>query len=81
MVKLIQKQNIMKRFLLFALVATMFAACTTDATQDVAVGVESPETLTVSFEEESRIQLQNGKTVWTAGDLLSVFYRSNANQK
>lgn len=71
----------MKRFLLFALVATMFAACVTDATQDVAVSIETPETLTVSFEEDSRIQLQNGKTVWTKGDLVSVFYRSNANQK
>ena len=71
----------MKRFLLFALVATMFAACVTDETQDIAVNIETPETLTVSFEEESRIQLQNGKTVWTKGDLVSVFYRSNANQK
>ena len=71
----------MKRFLLFALVATMFAACVTDATQDVTVSIETPETLTVSFEEGSRIQLQNGKTVWTKGDLVSVFYRSNANQK
>ena len=71
----------MKRFLLFALAATMFAACVTDATQDTVVGIEVPETLTVSFEEDSRIQLQEGKTVWTKGDLVSVFYRSNANQK
>ena len=71
----------MKRFFLFALVATMFAACATDQTQDVAVGIEAPETLTVSFDEESRIELKNGKTVWSAGDLLSVFYRSNANEK
>ena len=71
----------MKRFLLFALAATMFAACATDQTQDIAVGIEAPETLTVSFEEDSRIQLQDGKTVWTKGDLVSVFYRSNANQK
>ena len=71
----------MKRFFLFALVATMFAACVTDETQDVAVEL-APETLTVSFEDaDSRIQLQNGKTVWTKGDLVSVFYRSNANQK
>ena len=71
----------MKRFFLFALVATLFAACVTDETQDVAVEL-APETLTVSFEgDDSRIQLQNGKTVWTKGDLVSVFYRSNANQK
>ena len=71
----------MKRFLLFALVATIFVACTTDQTQDIAVRIEGPETLTVSFEENSRIQLQDGKTVWTEGDLVSVFYRSNANSK
>ena len=59
----------------------MFAACVTDETQEVAVEL-APETLTVSFEDaDSRIQLQNGKTVWTKGDLVSVFYRSNANQK
>ena len=69
----------MKKFYLFVLVATMFAACTTDITEDVTVDI--PETLTVSFEnEDSRIQLDNGKTVWTKGDLVSVFYRSNANQ-
>ena len=71
----------MKKLFLFALVATMFAACVTDETQDVAVEL-APDTLTVSFEDaDSRIQLDNGKTVWTAGDLVSVFYRSNANQK
>ena len=57
----------------------LFAACATDATEDVAIG--TPETLEVSFEEDSRIQLQNGKTVWTEGDLVSVFYRSDANQQ
>ncbi len=70
----------MKKFYILALVAAMFAACATDATEDVAIGV--PETLRVSFEDEdSRIQLANGKTVWTKGDQVSVFYRSNANQK
>lgn len=72
----------MKKFYLFALVVTMFASCVTDATQDTTVDIETPETLTVSFEDvNSRIQLQENKTVWTAGDLVSVFYRSNANQK
>ena len=72
----------MKKFYLFALVATLFASCATDATQDTAVGIETPETLTVSFEEpDSRIQLQENKTVWNEGDIVSVFYRSNANQK
>ena len=57
----------------------LFAACTTDVTENVAVKL--PETITVSFEESSRIQLNEGKTVWTAGDLVSVFYRSDANQQ
>ena len=69
----------MKKFYILALVAAMFAACSTDVTEDVAI--ETPETLKVSFEESSRIQLDNGKTVWTKGDLLSVFYRSDANQQ
>ena len=74
----------MIKFYIFALVATMFAACATDGVNEpsAAIGDLAPETLTVSFEgEESRIQLQEGKTVWNEGDLVSVFYRSNANQK
>ncbi len=74
----------MKKFFLFALVATLFAACSTDATQDVAPEIPtSPDELYVSFDEEtSRIQLgENGTPVWTEGDLVSVFYKSNANQQ
>ena len=72
----------MKKLYIFALVAAMFAACTTDATEDVAAQIETPDTLVGTFEgDDSRIQLQNGKTVWTKDDLVSVFYRSNANQK
>ena len=75
----------MKRFYIFALVATMFAACATDATDEQSVKVEeqTPDTLVGTFEgDDSRIQLNaSQKTVWTKGDLLSVFYRSNANQK
>ena len=72
----------MKKLYILTLVATMFAACVTDAVNEPSVTIEdlAPETLTVSF-EESRIQLQEGKTVWNEGDLVSVFYRSNANQK
>ena len=68
----------MKRFFLFALAATVFAACSTDTTQDLAP--EIPDTLTVSFDEETRVQLDaECKTVWNADDLVSVFYRSDAN--
>ena len=69
----------MKKFYILALVAAMFAACATDVTEDVAI--EAPETLKVSFEESTRIQLDDNKTVWTKGDLVSVFYRSDANQQ
>ena len=43
----------------------------------------TPENLVVGFEDdETRIQLNEAqKTVWTKGDLVSVFYRSDANQK
>lgn len=77
----------MKRLLLFALAAMMFAACSKDAINE-QTGIqpivdEAPETLTVGFEDdETRIQLNEAqKTVWTEGDLVSVFYRSDANQK
>ena len=77
----------MKRFLLFALAVTMFAACTGNVIVELS-GVkpidEAPETLVVGFEEDdkTRIQLNEAqKTVWTNGDLVSVFYRSDANQK
>ena len=66
---------------IFAIVAMLFAACATDQTTDVQFA-DVPETLTVSFEEDSRIQLnESQKTVWTNGDFVSVFYKSNANQK
>ena len=73
----------MKRsiFALAALVATLFAACSTDATQDLAPKIPtSPDELYVSFDEESRVQLNaECKTVWTKDDLVSVFYYSDAN--
>ena len=65
----------------------MFAACSKDAINE-PIGIqpivdEAPEALTVGFEDdETRIQLNEAqKTVWTEGDLVSVFYRSDANQK
>ena len=71
----------MKKFLLSVLAATtMFAACTTESTTD-AVSVPVPDVLTVSLEEDTRMQLIDEKTVWNEGDLVSVFYKSNANQQ
>lgn len=70
----------MKKLFLFAAVATMLAACTTDTTEDVAQ-IVVPDCLQVSIaDEESRMQLSNEKTVWTEGDKVSVFYKSDANQ-
>ena len=75
----------MKRLLLFAVVATLFAACTQDIVVDVTnptIDDNTPETLVVGFEDdETRIQLNEAqKTVWTKGDQVSVFYFSDANQ-
>ena len=69
----------MKKFFLSVLaVAALFTACTTEATQDVP-SVTVPDVLTVSFEaDDSRVQLMDNKTVWTAGDEVAVFYKSNA---
>ena len=76
----------MKRLLYWAFAVFIFAACTEDVIneQDIqSIVDDAPETLTVGFEEnDTRIQLNEAtKTVWTKDDLVSVFYRSNANQK
>ena len=71
----------MKKFFSILVLATiMLAACTTDETQDLAV--EIPGRITVVFEEDSRIQLNEElKTVWTKGDAVSVFYKSDSNDR
>ena len=73
----------MKKLLLFVFAALAFAACTQDVVVDITpapIVDEVPETLVVGFEgDDTRIQLQNGKTVWTKGDLVSVFYKSDGN--
>ena len=75
-----EKLQIMKRlFSILALTTTIFAACTTNSIEDIPT--HTSQILKASFEEDSRIQLSNGVSVWTEGDLVSVFYHSNANQK
>lgn len=76
----------MRRFLLFALAATLFVACSKDSINEPAgIILDDNRTLTVSFEgdaEDTRIQLnEEKKSVWTEGDLLSVFYRSTTNEQ
>ncbi len=70
----------MKKLLLFAAAATMFAACSTDTTEDIAVLPDG--TLRVSFsEDDSRVQLdENSRTVWNEGDLISVFNKTDGNE-
>ena len=61
-----------------------FIACTQETIDEqTAIRVDAPETIKVGFEDsETRIQLNEAqKTVWTKNDLVSVFYKSNANQK
>ena len=67
---------------MFAVVA--FAACEQAPIEEQsAIRPDAPDTITVGFEgDETRIQLNEAqKTVWTKGDLVSVFYKSDANQK
>ena len=65
--------------LFFAAAVLLFAACSTDQTTDLLPSV--PNVLTVTFEEDSRIQLdENQKTVWTKGDYVSVFNKSDLNE-
>ena len=74
----------MKKILFFVLTALTFAACEQALVEEQsAICPDVPETITVGFEsEDTRIQLNDvQKTVWTSGDLVSVFYRSDANQK
>ena len=76
----------MKRLIFLAFAAFVFAACTEDVIDEQGIQPivdAAPETLAVGFEENNtRVQLNEAtKTVWTKDDLVSVFYRSNANQK
>ena len=74
----------MRKLLLFACALFGFMACTQNPIEEQsAIRTDAPETLRVGFEDdETRIQLNEAqKTVWTKDDLVSVFYRSDANQK
>ena len=74
----------MRKLLLFACALFGFMACTQNPIEEQsAIRTDAPETIRVGFEDdETRIQLNSAqKTVWTKEDLVSVFYRSDANQK
>ena len=74
----------MRKLLLFACALFGFMACTQNPIEEQsAIRTDAPETIRVGFEDdETRIQLNEAqKTVWTKDDLVSVFYKSDANQK
>ena len=79
-----KKNYTMRKLLLFACALFGFMACTQNPIEEQsAIRTDAPETIRVGFEDdETRIQLNSAqKTVWTKEDLVSVFYRSDANQK
>ena len=71
----------MKKLLLFAVAATMFAACSQDTTEDIAVLPDGKLRVSIAEDEDSRIQLNNEcKTVWNEGDMVAVYNSyDNAN--
>ena len=75
----------MKKLLFFVCAIFAFVACTqVIIEEEQGVVIDAPVTLTVGFEDgnDTRIQLNEAqKTVWNKEDLVSVFYRSDANQK
>ena len=73
----ITRQSQMIR-VIFAALALLLSACATDTTEDIVI---NPDRLFASIEEDSRIELSEGKTVWSNGDLISVYNRSDANQQ
>ena len=69
----------MKKFLFLSLVVSVFTACVTDFTEDVIPMFS--QTITVMPEEDdTRIQLLDGKAVWNEDDLVSVFDKTTGNE-
>lgn len=69
----------MKKSVFFTIFAMLFAACTSDVAE--LYTTQQNGVIYTSFEEDTRILLnENLKTVWTAGDEVSVFYYSYINE-
>ena len=67
--------------LLFAVAATMFAACSKDATTDIESAMPIDKFYATIADDASRVQLGEGcKTVWTAGDKVSLFNKKSGNE-
>ena len=76
----------MKQLFTLLLATIAFMACTHNDVEELTAKREySSDTLTIGFENndtETRIQLNEAqKSVWNKGDEVSVFYRSDANQR
>lgn len=68
----------MKKLLIFAVVATMFAACSKDATQDLAAAKPIDKFYATIADNDSRVQLNNAcQTVWTKYDRVAVFNKTS----
>lgn len=64
----------MKRLVLLALVATMFAGCVQDKTEDIAIEVGSKKVYASIESSDNRVQLNSQKqTVWNAGDQIIIY--------
>ena len=73
----------MKRILFSLLALFALAACSQNDVEEASADrYFKTDHITVGFEnEDTRIQLYNGKSVWNAEDRVSVFYRSFDNLK
>lgn len=71
----------MKKLLIFAAAATMFAACSKDTTQDLAIDNQIDKLYVSISDDDSRVQLNNEcKTVWNEGDEVAVYNGSDSNR-
>ncbi len=70
----------MKKIFVSLALALVSVACTTDMKEDVIVN-DVPESLVISCDPDAKVHLNEAvKTVWDAGDALSVFYKSTLNE-
>lgn len=75
----------MRKLSIFAILATIITACTTaefDEVKFVSIA-DAPKSITLAIEDDAtRVELSDGRTtVWSTGDCVSVFAKSDANAK
>ncbi len=75
----------MKKLLVFISAVGLLASCAKSSVEEVVTNPSMGDVkqITVSFDgDDTRIQLnEETKTVWTSGDAVSVFYRTDGNSK